>query len=51
MIVYVLVYAPLNLLSFLEDNKFSHEYLKSYKLSIFIGRNATKVPFDVYFFA
>jgi hypothetical protein len=51
MIVYVLVYAPLNFLSFLGDNKSSQEYLKSYKLSIFIGRNATKVPLDVYFFA
>ena len=51
MIFYVLVYGPLNILSFLGGNKISKDYSLSYSLSVFIGRNTTKVSLDVYFFA
>ena len=51
MIVYVLVYAPLNMLSFLGTTKFRKEFSMFYSLSVFIGRNTIKVALDVYFFA
>ena len=51
MILYLLVYAPLNILSFLGADKFRREYSMSYSLFVFIGRNGTKVPLDIYFFA
>jgi hypothetical protein len=51
MIVYVLVYAPVNILTFLVGFKFNKGQSKVFKIYVLIGRNATKVPLDVYFFA